>query len=108
MIGIEDGRVGVVSRLLDIKFATRMAFVPGTVAVLFTALVFMSTVRDAQAGAAVWIDTDSACGMGQTVDVDDCWAILQAFGSPELSIRGISTVFGNHDGRDTFAVARAR
>lgn len=49
--------------------------------------------------APVWIDTDPACGAGTTVDVDDCWALLAAVRSPELAIRGISTVFGNQDGR---------
>jgi pyrimidine-specific ribonucleoside hydrolase len=47
----------------------------------------------------VWIDTDPACGVGTTADVDDCWALLAAARSPELEVRGISTVFGNQDGR---------
>jgi pyrimidine-specific ribonucleoside hydrolase len=46
---------------------------------------------------AVWIDTDPACGLGATDDVDDCWALLAAFKSPEIVVRGISTVFGNVD-----------
>jgi pyrimidine-specific ribonucleoside hydrolase len=46
---------------------------------------------------AVWIDTDPACGLEATDDVDDCWALLAAFKSPEIVVRGISTVFGNVD-----------
>jgi inosine-uridine nucleoside N-ribohydrolase len=42
----------------------------------------------------VWIDTDPAVGQ-PGADVDDGFAILQALGSPELRIVGLSTVFGN-------------
>lgn len=38
----------------------------------------------------VWIDADPACGLSETDDVDDCWALLFAMRSPELVIRGIS------------------
>ena len=31
----------------------------------------------------VWIDTDPACGVSDTSDVDDCWALLYALRSPE-------------------------
>ncbi len=40
----------------------------------------------------IWIDTDPASGEGETDDVDDCWALIAALRSPELDIRGISTV----------------
>ena len=43
----------------------------------------------------VWIDTDPACGLSATDDVDDCWAILYAIKSNRLDIRGLSTIFGN-------------
>ena len=43
---------------------------------------------------AVWIDTDPAIGVPDR-DVDDGFALLQAFHSPELQIRGVSVVFGN-------------
>jgi pyrimidine-specific ribonucleoside hydrolase len=43
---------------------------------------------------AVWIDTDPAVGVPDR-DVDDGFALLQAFHSPELQIRGVSVVFGN-------------
>ena len=42
----------------------------------------------------VWIDTDPAVGEPER-DVDDGLALVQAFHSPELDIRGVSVVFGN-------------
>ncbi len=43
---------------------------------------------------AVWIDTDPAVGETDR-DVDDGLALIQAFHSPELDIKGVSVVFGN-------------
>ncbi len=44
----------------------------------------------------VWIDTDpSVVGGGK--EVDDGFALIQAFNSRELAIRGVSVVFGNAD-----------
>ena len=51
-------------------------------------------VRAAPERTAVWIDTDPAVGEPDR-DVDDGLALLQAFRSPELEIRGVSVVFGN-------------
>ena len=49
----------------------------------------------AQAGPVpVWIDTDPAVGVADR-DVDDGFALLQAFHSPEIAVRGVSVVFGN-------------
>jgi inosine-uridine nucleoside N-ribohydrolase len=42
----------------------------------------------------VWIDTDPAIGEPER-DVDDGLALVQAFHSSELDIRGVSVVFGN-------------
>ncbi|MEO7274706.1 MAG: nucleoside hydrolase [Vicinamibacterales bacterium] len=42
----------------------------------------------------VWIDTDPALGEPDR-DVDDGFALVQAFHSPELAIRGVLVVFGN-------------
>jgi len=42
----------------------------------------------------VWLDVDSASGVG---DVDDGLMLIQAFHSPELRVRGVSVVFGNTD-----------
>ena len=51
-------------------------------------------VRAAPAQVPVWIDTDPAIGEPER-DVDDGLALVQAFRSPELDIRGVSVVFGN-------------
>lgn len=53
----------------------------------------------------IWIDTDAACGTGSRRDVDDCWAIATILRSPELAVRGISTVFGNTDAAAAARVA---
>lgn len=42
----------------------------------------------------VWIDTDTAIGV-PNADIDDALALVQAFNSPELRVRGVSSVFGN-------------
>tara|TARA_B100001123_G_scaffold145154_1_gene168513 strand:+ start:4489 stop:5526 length:1038 start_codon:yes stop_codon:yes gene_type:complete len=42
----------------------------------------------------VWIDTDPSIRLGG-YEVDDGFALIQSFHSPELSIRGVSLVFGN-------------
>ncbi len=42
----------------------------------------------------VWIDTDTAIGV-PGADVDDGLALVQAFHSPELRLRGVSSIFGN-------------
>lgn len=44
----------------------------------------------------VWIDTDPSVARGEH-EIDDGIALLQAFASPELDIRGIGIVFGNAD-----------
>jgi len=59
--------------------------------------VFAAVLTAAQAApsrVAVWIDTDPAIGQPER-DVDDGLALVQAFRSPELEIRGVSVVFGN-------------
>lgn len=42
----------------------------------------------------VWIDTDPSVGVPER-DVDDGFALVQAFHSPELRVVGVSVVFGN-------------
>lgn len=44
----------------------------------------------------VWIDTDPSAAPGGH-EVDDAVALVQAFGSPELGIRGVSITYGNAD-----------
>lgn len=52
----------------------------------------------------VWIDTDPALGL-PNADVDDAFALVQAFRSPELRLRGVSAVFGNAPLSDTLPIA---
>ena len=63
-----------------------------TAALVLAAACVMT--RAAPATIPVWIDTDPAVGEPDR-DVDDGLALLQAFRSPELDIRGVSVVFGN-------------
>lgn len=42
----------------------------------------------------VWLDVDPAAGLFER-DVDDVVAMIQAFRSPEIHVRGISVVYGN-------------
>ncbi|MEP6821195.1 MAG: nucleoside hydrolase [Chthoniobacterales bacterium] len=59
----------------------------------------------ATARNAVWIDTDPAIGAPWR-EVDDAFALILAFHSPELRIAGISTTYGNAPLRRTTEVAR--
>jgi purine nucleosidase len=43
----------------------------------------------------VWIDTDAACGHSPRTDPDDCLAILLLAQAQDVTIAGVSTVFGN-------------
>ena len=57
-------------------------------------VVALASGGGAQTRVPVWIDTDPALGEPER-DVDDGFALVQAFRSPELEIRGVSVVFGN-------------
>ena len=57
------------------------------------------------ATTAVWIDTDPAIGAPWR-EVDDAFALMLAFHSPELRIVGISTSYGNAALPRTTKVAR--
>ena len=59
-----------------------------------TLAAMLGRLHAAPASVAVWIDTDPAIGEPER-DVDDGLALVQAFHSPELNIRGVSVVFGN-------------
>src|SRR5262245_14029203 len=52
----------------------------------------------------VWIDTDPSVEPGGH-EVDDGFALVQAFHSPELRIKGISVVFGNAELEKAFRIA---
>ena len=53
----------------------------------------------------VWIDTDPSIGV-PLHEADDGFALVQAFHSPELRIRGISTTYGNAGLATTTRIAR--
>ncbi|HEY3939944.1 MAG TPA: nucleoside hydrolase [Bryobacteraceae bacterium] len=55
------------------------------------ALLLSAALR---AAIPIWIDTDPSVARGGH-EVDDGFALLEAFRSPELSVRGVSVVFGN-------------
>ena len=55
--------------------------------------------------AKVWIDTDPSIGAPYR-EVDDAFALVLAFHSPELQIVGISTTYGNARLKRTTKVAR--
>jgi len=77
--------------------------------VAIAAIVLLATpALPAQSGSSktrVWIDTDPAIGEPER-DVDDGFAFLQAFRSPELDIRGVSVVFGNAPFDQALPIAR--
>ena len=58
-----------------------------------------------RAATPVWIDTDPSVEAGGH-EVDDGFALVQAFHSPELNIRGISAVFGNAPLEKAFPIAQ--
>ena len=53
----------------------------------------------------VWIDTDPSIGV-PLHEADDGFALIQAFHSPELHIRGISTTYGNAGLATTTRIAK--
>lgn len=55
----------------------------------------------------VWVDADAACGTGQRRDPDDCLALLSLSLDKNITLVGISTVFGNGPLAETDAVMRA-
>lgn len=58
----------------------------------------------AAAATEVWIDTDPAIG-SPIREIDDGFALICAFRSPELRIAGISTTYGNASIKTTTATA---
>jgi inosine-uridine nucleoside N-ribohydrolase len=55
--------------------------------------------------SVVWIDTDPSIGSPWR-EVDDAYALVLAFHSPDLRIAGISTTYGNASLHDTTRIAR--
>jgi inosine-uridine nucleoside N-ribohydrolase len=59
----------------------------------------------APAPIAVWLDVDPAIGI-EGGEVDDGLALIQAFHSPEIEVRGVSVVFGNTTFENAVPIAR--
>ena len=57
-------------------------------------LLLLSMLAVATAAVPVWIDTDPSVARGGH-EVDDGFALIQAFHSSALAVRGVSVVFGN-------------
>jgi pyrimidine-specific ribonucleoside hydrolase len=72
---------------------------------LKAAAALTAFVLAAGAQVPVWIDTDPSMAPGGH-EIDDGYALLQAFHSPELAIRGISIVFGNAPLERAFAIGQ--
>lgn len=62
--------------------------------ILLTMALIGSVAAQSIKKKTVWIDSDPSLQPGGH-EVDDGFALLQAFHSPELKIRGVSVVFGN-------------
>ena len=61
-------------------------------------------IEHPQSPTAVWIDTDPSVALGGH-EVDDCLALIQAFHSSELLVRGVSVVFGNASLKEAMPIA---
>lgn len=61
---------------------------------IFSCWLTLVSAMQAQPAISVWIDTDPSVARGGH-EVDDGFALLQAFRSPEFNIVGVSVVFGN-------------
>src|SRR5947208_3258648 len=71
---------------------------------VFLLLVFFLASKSA--AETVWIDTDISIG-SPLREVDDAFALLLAFHSPNLKIAGISTSYGNAPLAATTSAAHA-
>lgn len=74
-------------------------------AAVVAAFAFAFSAAAADAATRIWIDTDPSIGAPYR-EVDDAFALVLAFHSPEVEIAGISTTFGNAGVKRTTAVAR--
>lgn len=70
-------------------------------------IIFVLIAAAPLKGAAipVWIDTDPSVERGGH-EVDDGFALLQAFHSPEIEVRGVSVVFGNAPLESVFPIGQ--
>lgn len=59
----------------------------------------LSFAQDQPARQDVWFDVDVATGIGE---IDDGLMLIQGFHSPEIHLRGVSSVFGNAELRHAY------
>jgi pyrimidine-specific ribonucleoside hydrolase len=69
------------------------------------AVVASTCHSEAQTRTPVWIDTDPSIARGGH-EVDDGFALIQAFHSPEVEVHGVSVVFGNAPLQTTWPIGR--
>jgi inosine-uridine nucleoside N-ribohydrolase len=65
----------------------------------------LSGLASGARGTTIWIDTDPSIGL-PVREVDDAFALILAFHSPEIRIAGISTTYGNASLGETIRIAR--
>lgn len=70
-------------------------------------LVYLPQAAAPATAGRVWVDADAACGTGRHRDPDDCLALLSLSLAKNITLVGISTVFGNAPVAETDAVMRA-
>lgn len=117
-----DGSVGKNNRLL--RTLTRTALVLAGLLALFglTLAIPVETWRTGQqfseplpvlvpaelptSPGRIWVDADAACGQGPRVDPDDCLAIWYLMRQVDVTVAGVSTVFGNAPLNATDTVTR--
>jgi inosine-uridine nucleoside N-ribohydrolase len=93
--------------LADEKQPHKVALVVSALFILVAAVCAGGNMRSQASGGRlqVWIDADPSIAPGGH-EVDDGFALIQGFHSPELDIQGISTVFGNADLPKAFSIAK--
>lgn len=84
---IRDARF-ILGVALDMKNFACLLFTILAIALLKTSSIY----ADDSPPIDVWLDVDTATGVG---DVDDGLMLIQVFHSPEFNVRGLSVVFGN-------------
>ncbi len=81
-----------------------------TISIGLTLVMAAAALGHAQAATpvSIWLDVDTSTGVmrERPRDVDDGLAMLQAFHSPEVAIRGLSTCFGNANLDEANTIAR--
>lgn len=72
---------------------------------LLSLALLLGSLSGCRTTLPVWIDTDPSIGLKDR-DVDDGLALVQAFHSRELAVRGVSAIYGNASLDHSFPIAR--